>query len=92
MKQIDALSGQRVVPSSRVAPRLLFAQDRPSGQDVIELTDVTFAYDDNPPVFEKLSLRVDRGDRLAVVGRNGIGKSTLVRLMQGELSPQNWNR
>jgi ATPase subunit of ABC transporter with duplicated ATPase domains len=87
-KQIDALSGQKVVPSSRVAPRLHFRQAKPSGQDVIELEEVSFAHPGGPPMLKKFSTRIDRGDRVAVVGRNGIGKTTLIRIILGELAPQ----
>ena len=86
VKQIDALSSQQVVPSSRVAPRLLFAQERPSGQDVVEAEEISFTYpDDGPEIFKKFSLRLDRGDRLGVVGKNGVGKTTLIRLLHEEL-------
>lgn len=87
-KQIDQMSGQRVVPSSRVAPRILFKQQRPSGQDIVKAEEITFAHEDGQPLFKDFSLRVDRGDRIAVVGRNGIGKTTLLRLLIGELTPQ----
>lgn len=89
VKQIDALQGQKVVPSSRVAPRLFFKVGRPSGQDVIELENVSFRYDDGDrDLFSKLSMRIDRGERVGVVGRNGVGKTTLMRLLLGELQPK----
>ena len=87
-KQIDALQTQKVAPSSRVAPRIRFTQERPSGQDVIQVEHLRFAYDGGEPVIDGLEMRVDRGDKIAVVGRNGIGKTTLLRLLQGELEPQ----
>ena len=87
-KQIDQMSGQRIVPSSRVAPRILFKQQRASGQDIVKAEEMTFAHPGDEPLFNKLSLRVDRNDRIAIVGRNGIGKTTLMRLMMGELAPQ----
>ncbi len=86
-KQIAALSGQKVLPSSRVAPRLFFKMTKPSGQDVIEAEELSFGYPGGQELFTKFSTRVDRGDRLAIVGRNGIGKTTLVRLLLGELTP-----
>jgi ATPase subunit of ABC transporter with duplicated ATPase domains len=88
VKQIDALQGQKVVPSSRVAPRLLFKTGRASGQDIIEFENVSFHHDDSERMLVKnLSLRIDRGDRIGVVGRNGMGKTTLMRLIMGELQP-----
>ncbi|TVR08797.1 MAG: ATP-binding cassette domain-containing protein [Planctomycetota bacterium] len=86
-KQIDQMSGQRVIPSSRVAPRILFKQARTSGQDIVSVEDLSFAWENEPPLFQGLNLRVDRGDRLAIVGRNGIGKTTLMRLLIQELAP-----
>lgn len=88
VKQIDALSGQRIVPSSRVAPRLFFKVAKPSGQDVIELENVDFTHDGGPTILKKFSTRIDRGDRLAIVGHNGVGKTSLIRLILGELKPQ----
>ena len=85
-KQIAALSGQRVAPSSRVSPRLFFKQAKPSGQNVIELEELSFGYPGGNELFTRFSTRVDRGDRLAVVGRNGIGKTTFIRLLLGELA------
>ncbi|MEK7413138.1 MAG: ATP-binding cassette domain-containing protein [Planctomycetota bacterium] len=94
-KLIDQLSGQKVVPSSRVSPRLHFKFAKPSGQDVVKIEKVSFAHAGGPLIVDKLDTRVDRGDRIALVGRNGIGKSTICRLILGELPPTkgvvNWS-
>ena len=88
MKMIDALSGQKVVPSSRVAPRLHFKLAKPSGQDVIKLENVSFRYPGGErDIVKGFTTRLDRGDRMAIVGPNGIGKTTLVRLLMQELTP-----
>ena len=39
------------------------------------------------PILDDLSLRVERGDRLCLLGRNGTGKSTLLKVINGEISP-----
>ena len=57
-----------------------------SGRRVIELHDASKAWD-GQTVVAPLSLRVMRGDRVAVVGANGAGKTTLLKLMTGELAP-----
>lgn len=54
---------------------------------ILEIDDVHFAYEDRPPVLRGASLRVYRGDLLAILGRNGSGKSTLAKLMNGLLRP-----
>ncbi len=87
VKLIDQLSGQKVLPSSRVAPRLFFKVAKASGQDVIETERMDFAYPGGTTIIKNLTTRIDRGDRLAIVGRNGIGKTTLVRLLLGDLQP-----
>jgi ATP-binding cassette subfamily F protein uup len=58
-----------------------------SGRKVIRMKNVAYAYDDNE-VISNLSLQVMRGNRIGLVGNNGVGKSTLLRLMLGELEPQ----
>ena len=68
--------------SSRRFPRFKLVQQRPSGRTVVEVKGVSKAYDN--PVLNDVSLTVDRGDRLAIIGPNGIGKSTLLKIMMGE--------
>lgn len=58
-----------------------------SGRKVIQLHNVSYAYDD-VPLIQALSLTIRRGERIGLVGNNGVGKSTLLRLMLGELQPQ----
>ena len=49
----------------------------------LSIRDLTFAYPGGEPVFEHLNLNLDTGWRLGVIGRNGRGKTTLLRLMMG---------
>ncbi len=59
-----------------------FPPPPPASAKVVELTDIYKAYGDIK-VFQGLSLRIERGDRIAVVGVNGAGKSTLARILAG---------
>jgi ATPase subunit of ABC transporter with duplicated ATPase domains len=68
--------------SSLVRPFVRFTMDKPSGRDVVRLDGVKKAFGDKK-VYESLSLAVNRGDRIAVTGPNGIGKSTMLKLIVG---------
>lgn len=58
----------------------------------IELLNVTFRYNENSPVvIDNLSLKIKKGDYIAIVGKTGCGKSTLVRLLLGFEKPQSGN-
>lgn len=55
--------------------------------NIIEADNLTFAYT-GEPILHSVSFRVNKGDFVAIIGSNGTGKSTLLRLLLGELSPQ----
>ena len=59
-----------------------FPKSPPASAKVITISDLHKAYGDNV-IFDGLNLRIDKGDRIAVVGVNGAGKSTLARIMAG---------
>ncbi len=54
---------------------------------IVELKDVSFSYDVGPPALERISLAVEEGEFLGLVGPNGGGKSTLLKLVLGLLKP-----
>lgn len=56
------------------------------GKKMVEATHLKFAYD--APLIDDFSLTIEKGDRVAIIGKNGYGKSTLLRLLTGELKPQ----
>lgn len=65
-----------------------FSVERPSGNDVLAVDNLAIGYD-NGPVSENLNLRVYKGDRIALIGPNGVGKSTLLKTIvkkQAELA------
>ena len=70
------------IPSEEKTIHFRFPQPPPSGRVVVELRDFAKSYGDNQ-VFRRASLRVERGDRIALVGANGAGKSTLIRILAG---------
>ena len=67
--------------------QMKFSAASASGNDVLTMKDLAFGYGQTP-LFSNLSCLVKRGDRLFVVGPNGCGKSTLIKLLLGKLEPK----
>ncbi len=84
LKLIERMDIERLPPSSRRYPTFRFEQRRPSGRCPLKLTGISKAFGDNQ-VLKDVSLEVERGDRLAIIGPNGIGKSTLLKVVMGAL-------
>ena len=72
--------------SSRRYPNFRFQQQRDSGRDVLKIKGIEKAFADNE-VLHGVDLSVEKGDRLAIMGPNGIGKSTLLKIIMGDLAP-----
>src|SRR5699024_3199659 len=63
-----------------------FQVKRESGKDVLKVTDVAFKYPgENNNLFSDVTLGIERGERTALVGPNGVGKSTFLKLLIGKL-------
>ena len=79
------------VPPERKRVHFSFPTSVKSGRIVLELRHIHKAYGDNV-VFRRTSLHIERGDRIAIVGPNGTGKSTLMRMLAGVESPDSGER
>jgi ATP-binding cassette, subfamily F, member 3 len=79
------------VPPERKKIHFDFPTCGKSGRTVIEMKGVRKAYG-NISVFEGVDLHIERGDRIALVGPNGTGKSTLMRMLSGEEAPDAGSR
>ena len=58
-----------------------------SGKTPLEVQNLTFHYTGKPVLYEKLNFMLTRGEKFLIVGENGIGKSTLLKLIVGQLNP-----
>jgi ATP-binding cassette, subfamily F, member 3 len=81
MKPVAALVRQDVREISFPAPEKLLSPP------IIALDNVSVGYDPNHPVLNRVTLRIDNDDRIALLGANGNGKSTLVKLLANRLPP-----
>jgi ATPase subunit of ABC transporter with duplicated ATPase domains len=85
VRQLEKIELETIEPSSRVSPFIRFEQDKPLRRIAVEATGITKGYDEGP-LFENLSLTIEAGSRVAILGQNGIGKTTLVRCLLQELA------
>jgi ATPase subunit of ABC transporter with duplicated ATPase domains len=81
-----AESIQELPQTSRRYPKFRFEPSRDSGKEVLKIDGIKHAFGDNE-VLHGVDLLVNRGDRMAILGPNGIGKSTLLKIVMGELEP-----
>jgi ATP-binding cassette subfamily F protein 3 len=81
MKPVAALVRQDVREITFPAPEKLLSPP------IIALDNVSVGYDANHPVLNRVTLRIDNDDRIALLGANGNGKSTLVKLLANRLPP-----
>jgi ATPase subunit of ABC transporter with duplicated ATPase domains len=86
LKQLEKIEVEELDVSSRRAPLFKFEQERPSGKDVLVLEHIAKAYGEKR-VLAGVSLTVRRGERVAIIGPNGLGKSTLLKIATSNLKP-----
>jgi ATPase subunit of ABC transporter with duplicated ATPase domains len=84
LKQIERIEVEELKGTSRRAPHFRFEPARASGRDVLEANGIAKAYGGRV-VLRDLSLVVRRGERVAVLGPNGLGKSTLLKIATGHV-------
>ncbi len=88
--RVRALKDMREQVSKRLKPqqqvRIHIEEAEKSGRKVIEAYNISHAYGDKQ-LINKLSLKIMRGDRIGLVGNNGVGKSTLLKILLGQINP-----
>lgn len=67
--------------------KLKLGESSSSGELVLKLNNVSFAYDTSKPIIKDFTINVMRGEKLGIIGKNGSGKSTLLKLLTNKLSP-----
>jgi ATP-binding cassette subfamily F protein uup len=89
--RVRALKEMREIRSQRVSrpdqARISIEEGERSGRKVIRLRNVSHSYGD-APLINDFSLQIMRGDRIGLIGNNGVGKSTLLNILLGKITPQ----
>ncbi len=87
VRRLEAMREERRQRRQKSATSQLTIQEgERTGQRVIELKKVSFAYEDQP-VFTDFSTQIMRQDKVGIIGRNGAGKTTLLKILLGQLQP-----
>jgi len=84
-KQIEKIKLADIKPSSRISPFIRFDQEKKLHREALTLEGVGHGFDD-VPLFENGNIILEAGTRLAVIGENGVGKTTFLRCLMNELS------
>lgn len=87
LKQIDKIQLAEVKPSSRRFPYIRFEQGKPLYRNVLEVHKLSNGYDEAVPLFKSVNFIIEAGQRVAIIGPNGIGKTTLVKTLVHAMKP-----
>ncbi|AYF86312.1 ABC-F family ATPase [Pseudomonas sp. DY-1] len=85
-KQIDKIQLAEVKPSSRVSPFIRFDQHKKLHRQAVTVEKLAKGFE-GKQLFKGLDLPIEAGERVAIIGPNGIGKTTLLRTLVGEMTP-----
>ena len=85
-KQLEKLDIAEIQISSRRDPSIMFKPHREIGNEVLEVNDIHKSYGDKK-VLNGITFKVDKNDKIAIIGANGVGKTTLLEIIMGNLKP-----
>ncbi len=90
-KLIDKLKPEDIKPSSRQYPWIRFEYDEKERlhRFAVEVNNLTFGYDGmEKPLINNFTFAIEAGEKVGIIGENGVGKTTLLKLLEGKLQPQ----
>lgn len=85
-KQLEKLDVSEVAVSSRRDPSMLFKLNREIGNEILELSGVSKKFDDKV-ILDNFNFKLNKGDKVAIIGKNGVGKTTLCKIITSNLAP-----
>lgn len=88
VREIDRLQPQELKKSNIQRPYIRFIPtEKAAGHIVLKAQGITKSYDGKEPVFKGFNIEIHRGDKIAVIGNNGRGKTTLLKMLAGVYTP-----
>ncbi len=87
-RQLEKIKLEDIKPSSRVSPFIRFEQEKPLRRVAVEADGISKGFDEGP-LFDDLHLTIEAGSKVAILGQNGIGKTTLLRSLLAKLELDN---
>jgi ATPase subunit of ABC transporter with duplicated ATPase domains len=79
---LEKIELEQIIPSTRQYPRLFFKEKQGAGKDILNVKSISKGYGDLK-VLKKVSFIVGNGDKVAIIGPNGVGKTTLIKCLVG---------
>jgi ATPase subunit of ABC transporter with duplicated ATPase domains len=86
-KQLEKLDIQAIEISTRREPSIVLKQAREIGKEILFVENISKSYEDGNQVLNNISFVMNKGDKIAIIGANGIGKTTLCEILVGNLEP-----
>ncbi|MEO0574438.1 MAG: ABC-F family ATPase [Pseudomonadota bacterium] len=83
-RQLEKIKLEDIKPSSRVSPYIRFDENKPLRRIAVEADAISKTFDDDA-LFKQLNLTIEAGSKVAILGQNGIGKSTLLRALLNDV-------
>ena len=85
-KILEKLTVEQIKPSSRKYPYVNFQFERDAGNDILDIRDLSKTVD-GQVMFKNLTVHVNKGDKIAFLGRNALAKTAFFQILMGELEP-----
>lgn len=89
-KMLEKIELPDIVKTSRISPAFFFNQKRPSGKMALTVNEISKSYGDRQ-ILNKVKFNISRGEKVIIIGPNGIGKSTLLKILAQQIEADHGN-
>ncbi|NNE14850.1 MAG: ATP-binding cassette domain-containing protein [Saprospiraceae bacterium] len=85
-KMLEKLSLEEIKPSSRKYPGIIYEQSREAGDQILSVQNLAYEVD-GVPLFSNINFTINKGDKIAILAKNGLASSAFYQILNNELSP-----